>query len=62
MSSKSKPYVRPDDDATMVEVEPHQYVNAKILELRGRHSGGHKEDEPAAAPAMQGARRRAGGP
>ncbi len=30
-----------------------------FLELRGRHPGGHKEGEPAAAPAMQGARRRA---
>ncbi len=49
--SKSKSYIRPDDGATMVEVEPHQYVNAKILQLQGRHPGGHKEGETAAASA-----------
>jgi hypothetical protein len=32
----SKSYIRSDDGATMVEVEPHQYVNAKILRLQGR--------------------------
>jgi hypothetical protein len=47
--SRLKSYVRPNDGATMVEVEPHQYVNAKILELQARHPGGQKHDELAAA-------------
>jgi hypothetical protein len=58
--SKPKSYVRPKDGATMVAVEPHQYVNAKIPELQGRHPGGQKHDELAAATVMQSARRRAG--
>jgi hypothetical protein len=32
--SKPKSYVRPDDGATMFEVEPHQYVSAKILQRK----------------------------
>jgi hypothetical protein len=58
--SKPKSYVRPNDGATMVEVEPHQYVNTKILELQGRHPGALEHDEPARATAKQNARRRAG--
>jgi hypothetical protein len=42
----SKSYVRPDDGATMVEAEPHQYVSAKILELQGRHPSALEHDEP----------------
>jgi hypothetical protein len=60
--SKPKSYVRPNDGGMMVEVEPHQYVNAKILELQGRHPGGQKRDELAAAPVTQSARRRAARP
>jgi hypothetical protein len=60
--SKPKSYVRPNDGATMVEVEPHQYVNAKILELQGRDPGALEHDEPARAAAKQSARRRAGTP
>jgi hypothetical protein len=47
--SKSKSYVRSSDGATMVEVEPHQYVNANVLQAQGRNPGGHKEDETATA-------------
>jgi hypothetical protein len=60
--SKPKSYVRPDDGATMFEVEPHQYVSAKILQLQGRHPGALEHDEPDTAPATQSARRRAGRP
>src|SRR5258708_652966 len=49
--SKSKPksYIRPDDGATMIEVEPHQYVNAKILRLQNRLPDGHQHDDTAAS-------------
>jgi hypothetical protein len=59
----SKSYVRPDDGATMVEAEPHQYVSAKILELQGRHPSALEHDEPArrrrckARDGVQGGRR-----
>jgi len=45
--SDSKSYVRPDDRATIVEVEPHRYVNAK-LRLQGPHPAGQTHDEAAA--------------
>jgi hypothetical protein len=60
--SRPKSCIRPNDGATMVEVEPHQCVNAKILEVQGRHPGGQKRDELAAAQVMQSARRRAARP
>jgi hypothetical protein len=47
--SKSKSYVRSTDGATMVEVDKHQYVNAKVLQMQGRNPGGQKRDEAAAA-------------
>jgi hypothetical protein len=47
--SKPKSYVRSPDDATMVEVEPHQYVNAKVLQTQGRNPGGQRRDQEAAA-------------
>jgi hypothetical protein len=43
----SKSYFR-DDGATMVEVEPHQYVNAKVLRLQGHLVDGQQHDETAA--------------
>jgi hypothetical protein len=46
----------------VVEVEPHQYVNAKILGVQGRHPGGQKHDELASPTAMQSASLRAGRP
>jgi hypothetical protein len=52
--SKSKSYIRPDDGATMIEVEPHQYVNAKVLRLQGHlPPDGQQHGEPAAAPARR---------
>jgi hypothetical protein len=56
--SKPRSYIRPDDGAMMIEVEPDQYVNAKVLQLQGRHPGAL--DEPAPATAKQSARRRVG--
>ncbi len=47
--AKSKSYIRPHDGATMLEVEPHQYVNAKVFRLQGRLPDGHQHDETAAA-------------
>jgi hypothetical protein len=49
----SQSYVRSDDGATMVEVEPHQYVNAKILRLQGRLTDGQKDGETTAASARR---------
>jgi hypothetical protein len=43
--SKLKSYVRSSDGATMVEVEPHQYVNTKVLHAQGRNPGGQKRDK-----------------
>jgi hypothetical protein len=60
--SKPKSHVRPNQAATMVEVEPHQYVNAKILELQRRHPGGQKRDELAVAPSFALHHRRAARP
>jgi hypothetical protein len=51
--SKSKSYIRPDDGTTMIEVEPHQYVNAKILRLQDHLPDSHHHDETAAAPARR---------
>jgi hypothetical protein len=52
--AKAKSYIRPDDGATMVEVEPHQYVNAKILRLQGHlPADGQQHDEKAAASARR---------
>ena len=47
--SQPKSYVRSSDGATMVEVEPHQYVNAKILQLQGRSAGGKVTAQELAA-------------
>ncbi len=51
--AKAKSYIRPDDGATMAEVEPHQYVNAKILRLQGHLPDGHQQEETAAASARR---------
>jgi hypothetical protein len=42
--SKPKSYVRLSDGAMMVEVEvdKHQYVNAKVLQAQGRNPAGRK--------------------
>ena len=47
--SKSRSYIRSDDSAMMIEVEPYQYVNAKILQAQGRNPSGQRRDEEAAA-------------
>jgi hypothetical protein len=52
--SKSKSYIRPDDGATMIEVEPHQYVNAKVLRLQGHlPADGQQHDETAVTSARR---------
>jgi hypothetical protein len=54
--AKSKSYIRPDDGATVIEVEPHQYVNAKILRLQGHlPADGQQHDETAAASTRRSA-------
>jgi hypothetical protein len=42
--SKPKSYLRLSDGAMMVEVEvdKHQYVNAKVLQAQGRNPAGRK--------------------
>jgi len=38
----------------MIEVEPHQYVNAKVLRLQGHlPADGQELDDMAAAPARR---------
>ena len=44
----SESYVRSSDDAMMIEVAPHQYVNRKVFHPRARLNDRHPPDEAAA--------------
>jgi hypothetical protein len=41
----SESYVRSSDDAMMIEVAPHQYVNRKIFHPRERLNDRHQREE-----------------
>jgi hypothetical protein len=43
----STSYVRSFDDATMIEVAPHQYVNRKVFHPRERLNDRQRADETA---------------
>jgi hypothetical protein len=43
----SESYVRSSDDAMMIEVAPHQYVNRKVFHPRERLNDRHPPDEAA---------------
>jgi hypothetical protein len=43
----SRSYVRSSDDAMMIEVAPHQYVNRKVFHPRERLNDRHQREETA---------------
>jgi hypothetical protein len=43
----SRSYIRSSDDAMMIEIAPHQYVNRKVFHPRERFNDRHQRDEAA---------------